>query len=235
LSLNDPGVVRAEYETECGLVGRIGAYRFADGPDARELALAAVGEADSRRVLEVGCGTGELAERLVRELEVELVALDQSRRMVELTAARGVDARVADVQDLPFEAGTFDCALAAWMLYHVPDVERALGELARVLRPGGRLVAVTNSIEHLRELKELVGAPRAPSAFSAENGEQLLGSHFDRVERREAYGWIDFPGPEEVQEYVDATRTLWPGARPVVELGAPLRVRTAPVIFVATK
>ena len=44
--------------------------------------------------------------------------------MVELARARGVDARVGDVQALPFEDESFDAALAAWMLYHVPDVER---------------------------------------------------------------------------------------------------------------
>ena len=82
-------------------------------------------------VLEVGCGEGELAERVQRELGAEVVALDQSERMVELTRRRGVDARVGDVQDLPFPDECFDVAVAAWMLYHVPDLDRGLGELAR--------------------------------------------------------------------------------------------------------
>jgi len=77
--------------------------------------------------------------------------------MVELTRKRGIDARLGNVQGLPFEDGEFDCAVAAWMLYHVSDIDRALGELARVLRPDGHLVAVTNSREHLRELKDLLG------------------------------------------------------------------------------
>ena len=44
--------------------------------------------------------------------------------MVELARARGVDARVGDVQELPFADGAFDCVVAAWMLYHVPDLDR---------------------------------------------------------------------------------------------------------------
>ena len=93
--------------------------------DARDLAFDAVAEVEPRRVLEVGCGRGELAERVIAPSSAcELVAIDQSERMVELTRARGVDARVGDVQALPFEDAAFDCAVAAWMLYHVPDLDR---------------------------------------------------------------------------------------------------------------
>src|SRR5207302_1229526 len=113
---------------------------------------------------------------IVEETGAELVALDQSERMVELSRARGVDARVGDVQALPFPDGTFDCAVAAWMLYHVPDLDRGLAELARVLRPGGRLVAVTNSDRSLPELWGPFGERAVRiHGFAAEDGEELLG------------------------------------------------------------
>ncbi len=233
--LDDPVAVRAEYASERGLEGRIAAQQFAKGPDARRVVLDAAAEASPHRVLDVGCGTGDLSERIFRELRVELVAVDQSERMVELTRARGIDARVGDVEELLFADGEFDCAIVAWMLYHVPDVSRALAELARVLRPGGRLVAATNSTQHLRELRQLVGAPSPTSPFSAENGEEQLRGRFATVERRDAFGWIDFPGQAEMQEYVDAARRLWPDARPQVDIDRPLRVRTGPVVFVAEK
>lgn len=51
----------------------------------------------------------------------------------------------------------------------VLDLERGVSELARVLRTGGRLVAVTNSLDHLREIAELIGVRRAPSPFNGEN------------------------------------------------------------------
>ena len=141
---NDPEVVRNEYADESGLAVRAAAWKNATGPNARAMAFDAVAEARPARVLEVGCGRGELAARIREELGAEVVAVDQSERMVELTRERGVTAMVADVQELPFDGGSFDCAVAAWMLYHVPDVDRAIGELARVLRRSGRLVAVTN-------------------------------------------------------------------------------------------
>jgi SAM-dependent methyltransferase len=182
-------------------------------------------------VLEVGCGKGGLSERIMRKLGCDVVAVDQSAHMVELTRARGVTARVADAQELPFGDGEFDCAVAAWMLYHVPSVDRALSELSRVLRPGRRLVAVTNARDSLRELGDLLGFQRAETSFSAENGGEQLRNHFDAVECRKAYGSIVFPSRAEAQDYIDHSIS-W-GGRQLPEFEGPLRVRRAPVIFVA--
>ena len=104
--------------------------------------------------------------------------LDISPRMVELAAGRGVDAGVGDVQHLPFEDATFDCAVAAWMLFHVPDIDRGLGELARVLRPGGPLVAVTNARDAHAELRALAGRPSWLARSTRENGAEILGGTF---------------------------------------------------------
>lgn len=83
--LDDPALVRREYATEAGLLGRSSAYRDATGPDPRAIAIAAVAEVQAASVLDAGCGPGVLAERLVCELGVEVTALDQSERMVEVT------------------------------------------------------------------------------------------------------------------------------------------------------
>jgi ubiquinone/menaquinone biosynthesis C-methylase UbiE len=230
--MNDPQAVAAEYADESRFAVRASAWARASGPDAVALAREAVVEVAPRRVLEVGCGRGETAEWISRETGAEIVALDQSERMVELTAARGIDAVVGDVQALAFEDGTFDCVLAAWMLYHLPDLDRGLGEIARVLRPGGRLVAVTNSRRHTQELRELVGGTFAYT-FNGENGEEILLRHFAAVERRDAEGSVVF-SPEEALAYIAASVSLWGRTRePVIE--APIRVTKAPVVFVATK
>ncbi len=233
--LDDPELVRREYACEERLAARISAYRWAEGPSGRDLAIEAVAEAAPRRVLEVGCGQGELAERIPREAGCKVIALDQSERMVELARARGVEAIVGDVQALPFGDGEFDCALAGWMLYHVADVDRALSELARVLRPGGRLVAATNGRGHLRELHELLGMPRAEFAFSAENGEASLERLFTRIERRDASGWTRFPSRHEAQAYVESTMLLSRAPQPLPPLEGPLPVRRVSVVFVAQK
>jgi len=234
--LNDPALVREEYATETGLAARKAAYRNAEGPDAPQLVFEAVAAGAPSRYLEVGCGEGELSARVQDELGCDVVAIDQSERMVELTRARGVDARVGDVQDLPFADGEFDCAVAAWMLYHVPDVNRALGELARVLQSGGRLVAVTNYRDHLEELRELVGRPRAAAwGFAGDQAEELLRRQFSSVEHVDATGTVTFADREAVLAYVKPSAGLFGGEPDVPELAEPLVVKRRPVIFVATK
>ena len=233
MSQNDPKVVAEEYASETGLLGRRDAYRYADGPNAPALAIAAVLEVQPRRVLEVGGGPGEAAERIARS-GADVEAIDISERMVELTRARGVSARVGDVQELPFEDESFDAALAGWMLYHVPDVERGIAELARMLIGGGRLVAVTNRVEHLRELRELLGEDFPTKNFSDENGAEILLRHFARVEERDVGGWINFPDRAAVEAYVASSRSLWARDLPA-DFEGPLSVRRAPVIYVATK
>ena len=235
MTLNDPRSVREEYASERGLEGRRAAYRYSTGPDAPQMAFEAVAEVAPRRVLEVGCGPGELAARIRDEVGAEVVAVDSSPRMVELAQGRGVDAHVGDVQELGFGDGEFDCAVAAWMLYHVPDVDRALSELARVVEPGGRLVAVTNGLDHLQELRELLGLPTTErlSPFSAENGAELLARHFAHVEARDAAGTIRFPSRDEVAAYVEASRQLFGTAAPLPAFEGGLAVRSHPVVFVA--
>jgi SAM-dependent methyltransferase len=233
--LDEPAHVREQYATEANLAARKSVYATAEGPDAREILFQAIAEAKPRRVLEVGGGEGELAERIVHELGVELVGIDQSERMVEIQRAKGIDARVGDVQNLPFADGEFDLAVAAWMLYHVRDVDRALGELARVLCPGGRLVAVTNSTQHLRALTDLADLSTLMdgSVFRSETGAALLERRFARVERRDAYGWVTFDDAA-MRAYAGSSEQLAPLLE-LPPLEQPLRVRREPTIFVAEK
>ena len=71
MRIDDPEVVAREYASEERLAARNRTFReLLEGPSAEDEALRAVAEVAPRRVLEVGCGTGELAERLAREFEV---------------------------------------------------------------------------------------------------------------------------------------------------------------------
>jgi SAM-dependent methyltransferase len=234
--LNDPESVRRQYENEAGLaVRRETIASFREGPDAFDAAFQAVVEVRPQRVLEVGCGMGQFAERLIRELAAEVVAVDLSPRMVELARERGVDARVSDVQALPFEDGEFDCGVANWMLYHVAFLDRALAELARVLAPTGRLVAATVGEEHQAEVWDLVGFRPPLRPFSRENGEVALRRRFDRVERRDVDSALVFPNAAAVHRYVDSTIFSDLVARPLPEFEGSFRSRLVMTVFVAEK
>jgi ubiquinone/menaquinone biosynthesis C-methylase UbiE len=234
VKLNDPALVRRQYETEAGLSTRRDAQtRFLEGTNAFDVAVAAVEELRPERVLEVGCGMGEFAERVRRETGAEVVATDLSPRMVELTRERGIDASVADVEELPFADGEFDCAAANWMLYHVADLDRALAELRRVLRPGGVLVATTIGAEHMADVWELVGFGTPLRQFSRENGAEHLARHFARVEQRDVDATLVFPDEAAVHAYVDSTFFAHAVPRPLPSVEGAFRSRTRSTVFLA--
>ena len=156
--------------------------------------------------------------------------------MVALAQQRGVAARVADVQKLPFTEGEFDCVVAAWMLYHVPEFDHALAELARVLVRGGRLVAITDGYDHLSELWDVFGEEgRVRLSFSRENGEELLHPHFARVVRQDVEATVVFPDSRAARAYMAATITRRHLADRLPELEAPIAARCSSAVFVADK
>ena len=238
MTSNDPQFVAEQYATEDGLAARASLYLHAPGGvDARDVALDLIRARAPRRVLEVGCGWGELAERVETEASCEVVALDLSPRMVELARERGVDATVGDVQDLPFENATFDVVVAAWMLYHVPDLDRGLDEIARVLRPGGALVAITNGAEDFAELWNMVGRDMSSRRFTfrAENGEERLLRHFDSVARHDFVTPVTFPDTETIRRYVGSSALGREHLDRVPELERPFVATKVIALFVAEK
>jgi SAM-dependent methyltransferase len=156
--------------------------------------------------------------------------------MVELARERGLDARVADIQALPFLDGEFDCVVAGWVLYHVPDRSRAIAEVARVLRPGGRFIAATMAVDNFAEVWELLGEDWGRNiSFDRENGAAQLEPHFARVERRDCDGAVVFRTTDDVRRFIAASMTRAHLGAKVPDLAEPLRARSRHTIFVAEK
>jgi len=232
VKINDPEAVARQYASEANLEARRSLYANAEGADPRDVTFHAVAECEPGRVLEVGGGPGELAARIRDDVGCDVVMVDISPRMVELARERGVEAQVGDAASLPFPAGAFDCVLAAWMLFHLPDVDRGLAELSRVLAPGGRLVATTNGERHMEELRAVAGKASWDRVFTRENGAEILGRHFEDVERRDVDGWVTIEDDEVVHGFVDSLDADEPTEIGPYEL--PLRCRRASCVFVAT-
>jgi SAM-dependent methyltransferase len=230
-------LVQWEFASEERLEKRNALYRrLIEGVNAEDVLFDAVREVSPKRLLDVGCGAGEMAKRIQVELGADVVALDSSQRMVDLTRERGVEAVLGDIQRLPFDDGEFDCVVAGWVLYHVVDRATAIAECARVLRPGGRFVAPTLDDDNLSDLWEFLRSPSDRSlTFSATNGTEQLEPFFAHVEPRPAHGVVVFPTPDEMRAYVAANMTRAHLAALVPDFAEPVRVRTHHTVFVADK
>ena len=215
-------------------MARRSAYRYAAGPDAPEMLFEAITERASGSMLDLGCGPGELGQRVRTTLGNDVVGVDISPRMVRLATERGVPALVCDAQSLPFKNDLFDLVAAAWVLYHVQDVDKALSEIRRVLRPNGCLIAVTNCPDHLGEARALAGiAATDGGSFSSQDAPEMLRRHFADVEVRDASGTIDFPDRESIASFIHSWQTFRGVLTLPDDITFPFVVQRRTVILVA--
>jgi len=204
--VSNPELVEREYASLDRLANRrLDRTGWIRGVEEISLLLGAIAEAHPRRILDAGCGSGEWAALLTAP---KVVCVDRSQAAVEAARARGLDASRADIQSLPFAAGSFDVVMCNWVLYHLDDLDRGLDELARVLRPGGRFVGCYNREGHLDELWACVDSRWPSDAFDGHNGAEALRRHFASVERRDAQGDVLWEDRQALQAYLDAYREL---------------------------
>jgi ubiquinone/menaquinone biosynthesis C-methylase UbiE len=107
-------------------------------------------------VLECGCGTGLILERIASFARLAK-GVDLSPGMLDLARARDLDVCEGSVTQLPFPDASFDVTCSFKVLAHVPEVGRALREMARVTRPGGTLLAEFYNPVSLRGLVKRLG------------------------------------------------------------------------------
>jgi len=131
------------------------------------------------RALEVGCGTGLILERVARVAE-RAVGVDLSAGMLQQAKARGLDVMQGLATALPFADASFDVTYSFKVLAHVPEIELALAEMARVTRPGGVVLAEFYNPWSIRYLAKRLGPARA---ISKNTTEAAVYTRFDSPRR----------------------------------------------------
>ena len=178
-----------------------------------------LGVAAGARVLDIGCGVGwfwtQAATRLPDGLE--LTVADCSEGMVGEAARRTtacgrfaqVDGRVADAMALPFAEDSFDLVVAMHVLHHVPDPDRAIREMRRVLRPSGLAVVTTSGRDNLASLfrlgGEAFGGPAldpAAAVFGLEQASKALGACFERIDVARFEDVYAVSDPDDILAYL---------------------------------
>lgn len=172
--------------------------------------------AKDKDVLEVGCGTGLILGR-VQEFARHATGIDLSGGMLAKAAARGLAVAQASATDLPIATASVDVAYSFKVLAHIPDIAGTMREMARVVRPGGHVIA---EFYNARSLRRLVKAVKPPTKVSETTHDEHVYTRYDDRKAIESYL------PDEL-EWV-ATR----GIRIVTPVAAVLRV---PVVGAAVR
>ena len=145
------------------------------------------GDLTDKRVLDVGCGKGRFARVLGEHFPgSDVWGLDISTEMLRFVPA-GIHATAGSMTELPFAAAAFDCVYATESLEHAVEIEKAVGEMCRVLKPGGKLVIIDKNAEHWGRFK----TPAWERWFKREELEKLLRRHCREVRSDYISYWED--------------------------------------------
>jgi len=110
-------------------------------------------------ILDVACGTGDLSLELKRGAKAQVLGTDFCRPMLAIAQQKSVDLAIsyseADAMELPFGDDSFDAVTIAFGLRNLPNVQRGLAELFRIVKPGGRLVVLEFSSPVLPGFRQL--------------------------------------------------------------------------------
>lgn len=152
-----------------------------------QLILEHLGDLTGRRVVDVGCGKGRFARVLKdRYPTCEICAVDLALAMVRRVPP-DIHACAASMTALPLASGVFDGAYATESLEHAVDIETAVSEICRVVRPGGRIAIIDKNAAQWGRLE----TPAWEKWFGRKELESLLGKHCRTVSSRKISYWED--------------------------------------------
>jgi SAM-dependent methyltransferase len=195
----DPRYLReVAYADPSGLEARASLYDY-QRPwiDIIAEAIATLEPVEGCMVGDVGCGNGRYIAAL-RAARAQVIGVDLSVGMLDGVPGPRSGLVVADAESLPLADTSLDAVLMMHMLYHVPDPERAVKEVARVLRTNGRALVATNGSQHLGEMNalwlplleragirgDLQDVGLVNPRLTVGTAQQLVGMHLQDVEER---------------------------------------------------
>lgn len=170
---------------------------------------------ENLNILEFGCGTSNIwVERQLPE-NTNVILTDISPLMIEKTkdklcSINSFSFQVMDIQNVPFSDSTFDIVIANHMLYHVPNLAKALNEVKRILKDDGIFYTTTTGENHLRELQDIYRKYSdkvkfnysTDISFTLENGEDLLKKYFSKIEKRRYIDSLEVTNVVDLMEYI---------------------------------
>jgi ubiquinone/menaquinone biosynthesis C-methylase UbiE len=224
--MNNPANLAVQYADDHDLQVRIVTHtKYTVGANLETFVDRALELSGHESLLDVGTGPGDFPARVqAAGHRGQVIGLDYSQGMVDKARAShsGVTYLQGDVCALPFEASSFDVVTARHMLYHVPDLEAALRECKRVLKPGGRFLALTNADGSMQAywdavMRRLEDDPAFAAMHDLKTGipyhhaelAQSIRDCFGNAELALSDGALEFADTAGPLAYFDSCRTIY--------------------------
>ena len=175
------------------------------------------------KILELGCGNGNHWEGKIDTIPngCSLVLSDFSEGMLDLvrekfSTNKNVSIKQIDIQEIPFEDETFDVVIANHMLFHVPDLNKALLEVKRVLKVDGVFYSATDGNGGMRPFLHNAIVRFEPTStafteqlpFNLQNGCEILNKYFKNVQRFDYENTLAITNTQDLIEWLKSTKSI---------------------------
>ncbi|MFX0021305.1 MAG: class I SAM-dependent methyltransferase [Candidatus Hermodarchaeota archaeon] len=210
-----------QYKIHENLSNRMNLWSFGTNPvSLHKWIFSKIKLKNNERILELGCGTGQLWLENFRKipLNCSIVLSDFSKNMLK-TAKKDlanlklpIKFKIINAENIPYPNQSFDVILACHMLYHIPNIEKALTEISRVIKPNGRFISTTVSKNHIKELKDFLFQFDLDiemkneffSEFRNETGNEILQQFFNEIELFEYINPVNISSIELLMKYIES-------------------------------
>ena len=217
-AINDKEAVKKQYENSANLNARISIHdKYSVNKQGFGNWIAYNYQITAgMRILELGCGTADMWKNNIGLINncSEFVLSDLSEGMINsarnnIGNIHNVTYMVADIQDIPFKANSFDIVIANMMLYHIPDLKKGLSEVKRVLKKDGSFYCATYGehgiVPHIAKLLKPYGAEeKINKNFTLQNGKQILAQYFSSIEMLEYVDSLEVTNIEDMLDYISS-------------------------------
>ncbi|MBO4636260.1 MAG: methyltransferase domain-containing protein [Clostridiales bacterium] len=215
-TLNNSGTVKDQYKTSDNLDIRIAIHsRYSTNKTGfGNWIISNYGIEKGMRVLELGCGTGNMwtGKKDLTDMCSELILSDFSEGMISkakenLDGYGNIRYQVIDIQDIPYPDDSFDMVIANMMLYHVPDLQKGLSEVRRVLKDGEKFCCATFGVNGLMEsivsmFSEFDAVSETNYNFTLQNGRDKLSPFFSDIEMLHYDDSLEVTNIEDMINYI---------------------------------
>ena len=217
MSIADKTVVKDQYATSARLETRISIHEkySRNKQPFGEWIVSHYDLQPGEKVLELGCGTGSMWQGVILPEGCHVTLTDLSAGMLETarqnTAHLHADYAVCDAMALPYEDNAFDVVIANMMLYHVPDLPKALSEVRRVLKRRGVFFCATSGEKTVVDyIREILGEEKVLPhiSFTLQNGGALLARHFAHVERDIRKDGLNVTNLDDLMAYLSSLASM---------------------------